>query len=166
MPLWFSTSLGCISGPSCSQLMICVKFFYWHSDTHFQRPKLKNSAIIFFRFRWCRTHIFFLLLILWRRFFSWNSNEMAGKRLMKGVDPGFRGVLEVMIMCVNPLRSGYSPLKRALEALGVLMLSRAIWALYFSILIQNGILESIVDQDFVFVWGCLPYHLLDLLLDL
>ena len=48
----------------------------------------------------------------------------------------------------SPLRPGPCRARlRALEALGVLMLSRAIWALFVSILIQNGIKKKpIVDQ--------------------
>ena len=46
---------------------------------------------------------------------------------------------------------GPGPLIRALEALGVLMVSPAIWALFLSILIQNGIRQNTV-YIYIF-WG-------------
>ena len=46
----------------------------------------------------------------------------------------------------SPLRPGSRAHFRALEPFGFLMLFRAIWALFLSILIQNGMKDNVVDQ--------------------
>ena len=83
----------------------------------------------------------------------------------KRADPGFffffflGGAQNIMCMHAHHKHEDWSPLRpgsrtrlRALEALGVLMLSRAIWAL-LSILIQNGIKKQNIADHLFFGGG-------------